>query len=63
MDGVTVSSIFTEASNTMSGIMSMTTDFFTGLWGNPMGKIMITLGLVSAGIGLCFRIFLRKKRV
>lgn len=60
---ITTSSIFTEAANTMSGFMSMTGDFFTGLWSNPMGKIIITLGIVSGGIGLCYRLFLRKKSI
>lgn len=63
MDSVTVANIFTEAAATMTGLMSMTTGFFEGLWGNPMGKIVITLGLVSAGVGLCKSIYLRRKRV
>lgn len=60
---VTVQNIFTQAGETMSGLMSMTADFFTGLWSNPMGKIVVTLGIVSGAIGLCTRLFLRKKRV
>ncbi len=60
---VTVANIFTQASDTMKGLMSMTSDFFAGLWSNPMGKIIITLGVVSGAIGLCCRLFLRKKRV
>lgn len=60
---VTVQNIFTQAGETMSGLMSMTGDFFSGLWANPMGKITITIGVVSGAIGLCCRLFLRKKRV
>lgn len=60
---VTVANIFTQAGDTMSGLMKMTGDFFTGLWSNPMGKIVVTLGIVSGAIGLCCRLFLRKKRV
>jgi len=60
---ITTSEIFSEAGNTMSGLLEMTGDFFTGLWANPMGKIVITLGVVSAGIGLCYRLFLRRKHV
>lgn len=60
---VTVANIFTQAGETMKGLMSMTGDFFSGLWANPMGKIIITLGVVSGAIGLCCRLFLRKKRV
>lgn len=60
---VTTTNIFTEAGNTMSGLMKMTGDFFSGLWANPMGKIIITLGLVSGAIALCCRLFLKKKRV
>ena len=60
---ITSSNIFTEAGNTMTGIVDMSTNFFTSLWSNPMGKIIITLGLVGAAIGLCFRLFLRRKHV
>ena len=60
---ITTSDIFTEAGNTMTGIVNMCTDFFTALWANPMGKIVITIGLVGAAIGLCYRLFLRKKHV
>lgn len=60
---VTSSDIFTEAGNTMTGLVKLTGDFFSSLWSNPMGKIVITLGIVSAGIGLCYRLFLRKKHV
>lgn len=60
---VTVANIFTQAGETMTGMMEMTGDFFAGLWANPMGKIVITLGVVSGAIGLCCRLFLRKKRV
>ena len=60
---ITTSNIFTQAGDTMSGIVNMTGDFFSGLWSNPMGKIVITLGLVSAAIGLCYKLFLRRKHV
>jgi len=60
---VTVSDIFTEAGNAMTGLMKLTGDFFTGLWDNPMGKIVIVLGVVSAAVGLCYRLFLRRKHV
>ena len=60
---ITTASIFEEAGNTMAGIVKMSGDFFNNLWANPMGKIIITLGLVSAGIGLCYRLFLRRKHV
>lgn len=60
---VTVSNIFTQAGETMTGFMEMTGDFFAGLWANPMGKITITIGLVSGAIGLCYSLFLRKKKV
>lgn len=60
---ITTSDIFTEAGNTMTGLMSMTGNFFTGMWSHPMGKIICTLGLVSGAIGLCYFLFLRKKRV
>lgn len=62
-DSITSSGIFTEAGNTMTGIVTMTGDFFTALWANPMGKIVITLGLVSAAIGLCYRLYIRRKHL
>lgn len=63
MEAVTTTNIFTEAGNTMTGFMTMTGNFFTSLWDNPMGKIVITLGLVSGAVGLCKALFLRRKRV
>lgn len=60
---IVTSDIFTEAGNTMTGLMDMTGNFFTSLWGNPMGKIVITLGIVSAVISLCYKLFLRRKHV
>lgn len=60
---VTVGGIFEQAGEVMTGMLSMAGDFFTGLWAVPMGKIVIVLGLVGAAIGLCYRLFLRKKHV
>ena len=60
---VTVSNIFTQAGETLNGLMGMTGDFFSGLWSNPLGKIILTLGLAGTAIGLCKSLFLRKKRV
>lgn len=62
-EAITTGGIFTEAGNTMTGIVNMSGNFFTSLWSNPMGKIVITLGLVSAAVGLCYRLFLRRKHV
>ena len=59
----TVSAIFEQAGDTMTGIVTMCGNFFTALWDNPMGKVVITLGLVSAAVGLCYRLFLRRKHV
>ena len=60
---IVTTDIFTEAGNTMTGLLELTGDFFSGLWANPMGKIVITLGIVSAGVSLCYRLFLRRKHV
>lgn len=60
---VTVGNIFEQAGEVMTGLVTMTGNFFTSLWANPMGKITITLGLVSGAIGLCYRLFLRRKHV
>lgn len=60
---VTSAGIFTAAGEAMTGLMTMTTNFFTALWDNPMGQIIIVLGLVSAAIGLCYKLFLHRKHV
>lgn len=60
---ITVGAIFEQAGEVMKGFMTMVANFFTGLWAVPMGKITITLGLISAAIGLCYKLFLRKKHV
>ena len=60
---ITTTDIFTEAGNTMTGVVDMSGNFFNSLWGNPMGKIVITLGLASAAVGLCYRLFLRRKHM
>lgn len=60
---ITTSNIFTEATNTLKGFMDMSVEFFNGLWANPMGKVIITIGLASGAIGLCYRLFLRRKHV
>ena len=63
VETITTSNIFTQASDTLSGFMDLCVDFFNGLWANPMGKIIISIGLVSAAIGLCYRLFLRRKHI
>lgn len=55
--------IFAKAGETMSGYMTLTTSFFNGLWENSMGQIIITGGLVSAGIGLCVYLFMRRRSI
>lgn len=60
---ITVGGIFEQAGEVMVGFMELAVDFFTGLWAVPMGKITIVLGLVGAAIGLCYRLFLRKKHI
>lgn len=59
----TSESILAKAGEVMTGFISLTGDFFAGLWANPMGQIIIVLGLVSAAIGLCVRLFLRRRKV
>ncbi len=63
MDEITVQGLFTAAGEVMTGFMSMTTDFVNGLWANPLGKITISLTLVSGAVGLAYKLFLRRKRV
>lgn len=60
---ITVGNIFTTAGEVMTGFVTMTGNFFTSLWDQPMGKIVIGLGLVSGAIGLGYRLFLRRKHV
>ena len=63
MNDITVSSIFTSAGEVMTGFMDLTTDFVEGLCANPLGKIAISLTIVSGAIGLAYRLFIRRKRV
>lgn len=60
---LTSSNIFTEAGNAMSGFMTMAGNFFTSLWAQPVGKLVICIPLVGAAIGLAYKLFLRKKHV
>lgn len=60
---LTTSSIFTEAGNVLSGFMTMSGNFFTSLWAQPAGKLVIGIPLAGAAIGLAYKLFLRKKHV
>lgn len=63
METITTANIWTEVGTSMTGFITAANNFFTALWDNPMGKIIITVGLVSAAIGLTKSLFLRRKRV
>lgn len=60
---LTVGGIFEAAGETMTGFVTMSANFFTALWAVPMGKIVLTTGLVAGGIGLAASLYMRKKRV
>lgn len=60
---ITISDIFTTAGSVMTGFMDLAVKFFEGLWANPMGQVIIGLGLVSGAIALCYRLFLRRKSI
>ena len=60
---ITTSGIFEEAGSVMTGFVDLTGNFFSSLWAQPMGKIIIGLTLVGGAIGLCYRLFLRRKHV
>jgi len=60
---ITTANIFEQAGEVMTGFIDMTGKFFTSLWANPMGKIVIGVSLVGGAIGLCYKLFLRKKHV
>lgn len=60
---LTTSNIFTEAGNVLSGFMTMSSNFFTSLWAQPVGKLVICIPLAGAAIGLAYKLFLRKKHV
>ena len=60
---ITIGGIFEAAGEVMTGFVTMTADFFTSLWANPMGQIVITIGLVGGAIGLARSLYLRKKHV
>lgn len=59
----TVSNIFSTSGDVMTGFMDLAVKFFNGLWANPMGQVIIGLGLVSGAIALCYRLFLRRKSI
>lgn len=56
---ITTSTIFGEAANVLIGIMNLVNFFLQFLWGISMGKIIISLTLVSGAIYLGRTIFLR----
>lgn len=60
--GMTIASLFEYAGEVMTGYVGLATDFFNGLWEHPMGQLIISLTLVSGAIGLCYRLFLGKKK-
>lgn len=60
---LTTAEIFSEAGKTLTGYMTLTGDFFNGLWNQPMGKIVISASLAGAAIGLAYRLFIRKKHI
>ena len=62
-EAITTSGIFEEAGSVMTGFVDLTGNFFSSLWAQPMGKIIIGLTLVGGAIGLCYRLFLRRKHV
>lgn len=62
-EAITTTGIFEEAGNVMTGFIDLTGDFFTSLWAQPMGKIVIGITLVGGAIGLCYRLFLRRKHI
>ena len=37
---IVVGDIFTQAGETMTGVVGMSGNFFTALWAQPMGKIV-----------------------
>lgn len=60
---ITTTGIFDAAGDVMTGFITLSGNFFTALWANPMGKIVIGLSLVSGAIGLAYRLFIRRKHV
>lgn len=63
MEELTIANLFTSAGETMTGFMKLTGDFFTGLWSNPIGKIIVTASIVGGAIALGRSLYLRKKRL
>lgn len=60
---ITTGGIFEQAGEVMTGLLDMTGNFFTSLWAQPMGKVVIGLSLVGGAIGLAYRLFLRRKHI
>ena len=60
---ITTSGIFTEAGNTLTGFVTMAGNFFTSMWANPMGKIVIGASIASGAIALGYKLFFRRKHM
>lgn len=56
---------WTKATNTMTGLINITTSFYNALWNENtgIGKCICTIGLVNIAIALCYILFLRRHKV
>lgn len=61
----TENSFFEKATNTMIGLINITTSFYDSLWNENtgIGKFLCTIGLVNVAVSLCYILFLRRHRV
>lgn len=60
---ITIANIFEAAGEAMAGYLELAGSFFNSLWNIPMGQLIIASTLAGGAIGLCYRLFFKKKHV
>lgn len=59
-----ITNLFTDATTILNSLVSMATGFITTLWGNPIGKVSISVGVISIAVGLGYKLTrLGRKRI
>lgn len=58
-----IADLFTAAGEVMTGLVTLSGTFVTGLWAHPLGQVFIVSGLISVAVGLAYKIFFRKRYI
>lgn len=59
-----ITNLFADATTILGSLVSMATEFITTLWGNPIGKVSICIGVISIAVGLGYKLTrLGRKRI